>query len=99
MKKWLLVLAALVSVSVHAAALFSEDFEQGLSKRWEPVKFEGKTEYSVIKDRTNSVLQARAASSASGLGTKVDVPLKKDTTFTWRWKIDKTPPGGSEDAK
>jgi hypothetical protein len=94
--------ALLFCATNHAAALFSEDFQQGLSKKWEPVKFEGITQYTTPaddKDKNNKVLQARAASSASGVGTKVSIPLKPNTTFTWRWKIDKTPKGGSEDAK
>src|SRR5688500_9889522 len=98
-KGFMTVLALLASANLHAAALFSEDFEKGLSKKWEPVKFEGITQYSVRKDDGNVVLQARAASTASGLGTKVNFPAKPKTTLTWRWKIDKTPPGGSDDAK
>jgi hypothetical protein len=90
--------ALLAGANLHAATLFSEDFENGL-KRWEPVKFEGQTKYIIVKTDGNSELQGRAASSASGLGTKAEFPLKPNTTFSWRWKLDKTPPGGSEDAK
>jgi len=100
MRKGLLAALALFAcANLRAATLFSEDFEKGLTKRWEPVKFEGLTEYSVRKDDGNAVLQARAASSASGLGTKAEFALKPNTTFTWRWKIDKTPPGASDDTK
>lgn len=100
MRKGLFAALALIAcANLRAATLFSEDFEKGLTKRWEPVKFEGLTEYSVRKDEGNSVLQARAASSASGLGTKAEFPLKPKTTFAWRWKIDKTPPGASDDTK
>jgi hypothetical protein len=93
------VLGLVVCVNLHGAALFSEDFENGLSKRWEPVKFEGITEYTVVKDAGNSVLQAHAVKSASGLGTKVEFAVKPNTTFSWRWKLDKTPPGATDDAK
>jgi hypothetical protein len=101
MKKGIFFAGGLIAcaVQVHAAALFSENFEKGLPKNWEPVKFEGQTQYTIAKDDGKSVLQARAASSASGLGTKVQIPLKPNTTFSWRWKIDKTPPGGSDDTK
>jgi hypothetical protein len=96
--KWMVVFAAL-AIAPTRAAIFSEDFEQGISKRWEPVKFEGKTDYSIVKEEGSSVLQARAASSASGLGTKAEFPVKPNTVFSWRWKIDKTPPGATEDEK
>jgi hypothetical protein len=97
LKAFLVALAA--CANLHAATLFSEDFEHGLGKRWEPVKFEGTTEYTVIKDGGSSVLQAHAVSSASGLGAKADFETKPNTAFTWRWKLDKTPPGGSDDTK
>jgi hypothetical protein len=100
MRLGLIAALGLIACSnIQAATLFSEDFEKGLTKRWEPVKFEGLTEYSIAKDKVGSVLQARAASSASGLGTKAEFAVKPKTTFTWRWKIDKTPPGASEDTK
>lgn len=83
----------------QGASLFSEDFAQGLTKRWEPVKFEGRTEYTVVKENGNPVLQAHAESSASGLGAKAEFSIKPGTTFSWRWKLDKTPPGATDDAK
>lgn len=95
----IVLFALLAAAKLHAATLFSEDFEQGLTKRWEPVKFEGATQYSIVKEGTNLELQAHAASSASGLGAKAEFPLKPHTTFSWRWKLDKTPPGATEDAK
>jgi hypothetical protein len=98
MKK-LIFLLAVFAVNTFAGTLFTEDFEKGLGKRWEPVKFEGITQYSVIRETTNSFLQARAVSSASGLGVKVNAPVKPNTSFSWRWKVDKTPAGGSEDVK
>jgi hypothetical protein len=88
-----------VCANLRAVTLFSEHFEHGLTKRWEPLKFEGLTEYSIVKDSGNSVLQARADKSASGLGTKAEFAIKPNTTFTWRWKLDKTPPGASDDTK
>jgi hypothetical protein len=100
MIKGLLVFAGVIAcANLYGGTLFSEDFERGLGKRWEPVKFEGITEYSIVKEGGNSVLQARAASTASGLGTKADFAVKPNTTFSWRWKLDKTPPGASDDTK
>lgn len=99
MNKGILAVALLAAGGIHAATLFSEDFEKGLGKRWEPVKFEGATEYAVIKEGDTSVLKAHASSSASGLGVKVNLTAKAGTKVSWRWKIDKTPPGGSEDKK
>lgn len=83
----------------RAAVLFSENFENGLGKRWEPVDFEGKTQYTIQKAGTNSFLEARAQSAASGLGVKLNIPTRKGTMISWRWKIDKTAAGASDDVK
>lgn len=100
MRKGFFVSCALIAcANIHAATLFSEDFEKGLTKRWEMKKFEGVTEYSIIKEGANSELQAHAVSSASGLGAKAGFAVKPNTMFTWRWKLDKTPPGASDDVK
>jgi hypothetical protein len=98
LKTWI-VLVGLLQTSIFGAILFSEDFEKGLGKRWEPVKFEGMTEYKIANEQGNSVLEARANGTASGLGAKVNIPVNPGTTFSWRWKIDHTPSGGSENQK
>src|SRR5215212_4723321 len=99
MNKWNVLLGFAATLTIQAATLFSENFESGLGRKWEPVKFEGITEYKVVKEDGKSVLQARAAASASGIGAKVAIPVRPDTKFSWRWKADKTPPGASEDKK
>ena len=55
----------LVCANIRAATLFSEDFEKGLTKRWEPIKFQGATEYSIVQQGENSVLQGHADKSAT----------------------------------
>src|SRR4051812_16755844 len=99
LRKLILAIWAGAALFAQGGTLFSEDFEKGLTGRWEPVKFEGITDYAVVKEDGNSVLRARADSSASGLGAKFNFPVKTGTTLSWRWKIDKTPTGGSEDTK
>jgi hypothetical protein len=98
LKMWI-VLAGLFQFSILGADLFSENFEQGLGKRWEPVKFEGITNYKIAKEQGSTILEGRAKGTASGLGTKVNIPVKPGTTFSWRWKIDHIPKGGSENEK
>jgi hypothetical protein len=76
---------------------FSEAFESGLRPVWQPVEFEGLTTHTVVKDGTNSFLQARASSSASGLAVKLDSVSPENLSLAWSWKIDRVPPGGSDD--
>ena len=84
---------------VQGQVLFEERFEQGLSKQWEPVKFTGQTQHTVVKEGTNSFLRARAESSASGLGVKLGEVDARGAVLSWKWKIDKVPEAGSEDVK
>lgn len=91
--------AGVLQISIFAGALFSENFEQGLGRQWERVKFEGITDYLVIKEQGNAILEARANGTASGLGAKVNIPVKPNTRFSWRWKIDCIPANGSDDEK
>lgn len=79
--------------------MFKEDFESGLKPSWAPVKFQGLTRYAVVKEGTNSVLRASAAQSASGLAQEINIPASGKLVLSWRWKIDRTPPGGSETRK
>jgi hypothetical protein len=82
-----------------AGTIFNENFEAGMKAVWNPVEFEGKTEHTIVREGTNSVLRARAASSASGLGVKLEPAAAAGATVSWKWKIDRIPPGGSDDKK
>jgi hypothetical protein len=75
---------------------FQEHFENGLSRTWKEVKFTEKTGYQVVKIGTNSVLEAKANSSASGLAVDKNIKVIPDLKLQWRWKIDKTPRNGTE---
>lgn len=78
--------------------LFLENFEKGFHD-WQPVKFEGRTSYRVVREGTNHFLLAQADRSASGLGVQFEEALDPNLVFSWKWKIDQIPPGGSDDTK
>jgi hypothetical protein len=75
---------------------FQERFENGLSRNWKEVKFTEKTDYQIVKVGTNSVLEARANNSASGLAVDKNIKVIPGLKLQWRWKIDKTPRHGTE---
>jgi hypothetical protein len=79
--------------------IFRDDFEKGLRPVWGKVEFEGETQYRVLKEGTNSFLQGRAQAAASGLGVKIEPVDARGCMFSWKWKIDHVPPGGSETTK
>ncbi len=87
---------ALLVTRVDATDLFKENFESGIGARWKKVEFTGETQHTIRKDGRNSFLEARAASSASGLAVKLDPIIADGTRLRWRWKIDRVPAGGSD---
>jgi hypothetical protein len=78
---------------------FREDFESGSISQWNKVEFEGETRHALIRSGTNNFLRATANRSASGLAVKLDGVPAQNATFSWRWQIDKIPPGASDDVK
>ena len=82
--------------TVRGEELFKEGFEQGLGAQWKKVEFTGETRHTIRTEGTNSFLEARAESSASGLAVKLDSVSADGTVLRWRWKIDRVPAGGSD---
>ncbi len=75
--------------------LFKEDFESPLDRAWKPFpKFSGETSYRIFRDGTNSVLEARAAATGSGLSMEKHLRLAPGSVVEWRWKIDRVPVKG-----
>jgi hypothetical protein len=91
--------AAMVAIWAGGKVEFQDDFEDGLRSAWKKVEFESETKYAIVKEGGNSVLKAIAENSASGLGVKFEGIAPKGLTMTWRWKIDRIPPGGSDNVK
>lgn len=59
--------------------------------RWEPWgrhPSKPRTDYEIIRESSQSVLQARAMSSVSGLKHKVNRPADDFASIRWRWRID-----------
>ena len=100
--KWIGVLAICAAGTVFGAeskVLFQDNFERGLRPEWKMVEFEGETQYKIEKEGTNSVLRGTAQNAATGLAAKFDGFDSNGATLSWRWKIDKIPPGSSDDKK
>lgn len=91
----------LVSVMVMAGgkAVVIDDFENGLSSRWEVKQFKGETTYRVVEEGSNHVLRAESHASASGLIYRSSYSLKDYPVLTWRWKVENTIMRGDETTK
>jgi DUF3047 family protein len=94
-----LFLSAAAIVAQAATPLRIDDFEQGLSPRWEKKTFRGETSYSVVADGAGHVLHAQSQGAASGLVFKQEYRLQDYPLLSWRWKIRGIIPGGDESRK
>jgi hypothetical protein len=90
---------ATVQAAETNMVLFASHFERGLDGRWVQEKFIfglAPTHYSVVPDGTDCCLRASATNSNSALMVKLNLKPPTHLFVSWRWKIDRTPPGASD---
>jgi Protein of unknown function (DUF3047) len=91
-----LLFAGTVAAQDQGTPVFREDFSRPLSAEWKPFKFSTPTDYHTGLDGTNPCLIAHSPGTASGIAHAVKVKPPGRLILTWRWKIDRCPPGGTE---
>ncbi len=65
-----------------------DDFERGLTSRWEKRAFRGETRYGIVKMEGGHCLRAESRASASGLFYRIEYDVKDYPILTWRWKVE-----------
>jgi hypothetical protein len=95
----LLLLGVGVTTALAGEILRIDDFEQGLTPRWEQKSFQGETSYSIVVDDGGQVLHAQSQGTASGLVFKKDYRLQDYPLLNWRWKVRGVIPAGNETTK
>ena len=55
---------------------------------WTVKKFEGETEYRIVDDNGQKVLQANSRGTASGLVYEIEFGPKEYPILSWRWKVN-----------
>ncbi|PLX96292.1 MAG: hypothetical protein C0621_02110 [Desulfuromonas sp.] len=99
MIRYLLMMFLFLAPAASAETLLIDDFETGLSPRWEEKVFSGRTRYRVVNDEGNKVLRADSAAAAMGLIFEQEFDPKEWPILSWRWKIADTIPGGDARTK
>lgn len=64
-------------------------FSKNSLNGWEEKEFVNQTSYRLVEQDSQTVLQAKAESSSSGLFKKVVVDLTTHPYLNWRWKLEK----------
>lgn len=71
-----------------AAGILLDNYQGGLSLKWEKKSFKGKTLYEVTQEDNLWCIKATSHSSASGLYYKINYDTKNYPILNWRWKVD-----------
>ncbi|MBT4838668.1 MAG: DUF3047 domain-containing protein [Methylococcales bacterium] len=87
------------SFNIFAENIILSDFEQHQLSQWEEHEFNNKTNYSLIKENSQTILKASSIASASGLVKKIKINLNKTPYLNWSWKIQNTLKNTSETQK
>ncbi len=99
------ILPLLVSLSLftHGSAgpaeILLDDYNAGISPRWEKKIFSGETLYTVIRDGDLTCIKAVSAGTASGLVYKIDYSLEEYPFLSWEWKVEHVLKNGDERSK
>ncbi|MDX8381809.1 MAG: DUF3047 domain-containing protein [Ghiorsea sp.] len=90
LKLFVLCICLALPLLAHAGepTLSIGQFSAGTLHAWEEKKFEGKTQYALVRDDDlgKTVLQAKSSKAASGLFKEIRVDLNKTPYLNWSWK-------------
>ena len=93
------VLGLLSSNSAMAEELAVGRFSAEGLAGWQVKSFHGLTDYRLIRENGQMVVQANSRDAASGLVKKIDFSPQKYRYLRWSWKIDKPITAGDETIK
>ena len=74
--------------SVQGSEILLDDYQKGLSPKWEEKSFQGKTRYEVAREDGHQCIRATSQAAASGLFYEIRYDPKAYPILKWRWKAD-----------
>ena len=83
-----LFIISFFSLKVFAAEILLDNYQGGLSPKWEEKSFKGETLYEVTQEDNLRCIKATSHLSASGLSYKINYDTKNYPILNWRWKVD-----------
>ncbi len=85
---WLVWAPLVAEGSAEETFRLIDDFESGLSERWERRDFRGQTTYNIVAMDDGLCLMAKSEAAASGLIYRLRYDLTDYPILTWRWRVD-----------
>lgn len=83
-----------VAVSADSDTIQVSNFAKDGLAGWSEKSFNGETEYKIVEDSGQKVLQATSNGAASGLIFEREFDVVKYPIVSWRWKVENTIEGG-----
>ncbi|GGO77016.1 hypothetical protein GCM10011348_05620 [Marinobacterium nitratireducens] len=87
MKRYIALALILVLTCARAENIAVGLFSRGQLGDWNSKVFDGVTEYRLVTDNGDQVLQATARDSASGLYRELEIDLGQTPVVEWSWKV------------
>ncbi len=84
----IVVLSLSALVSADAEKISFGSFSRSALEGWTTKSFKGQTDYRVVEDDGQKVLQAKSQAAASGLVFETEYDPSEYPVLSWRWKID-----------
>ena len=82
-----IVIFMLSCLSLGAEEILIDEYEDGLSHKWEEKSFRGRTKYEVTREDNVLCVKATSTASASALYYKIKYDPKDYPILNWHWKV------------
>ena len=89
----------MTTASADAGKIRIGSFSESGLTGWSEKSFKGATEYLIVEDAGQKVLQAKSQNAASGLIFETEYDPLEYPILSWRWKVDNTIAGGDSRTK
>lgn len=78
----------LTTASADASKIRIGSFSESGLAGWSEKSFKGATEYRIVEDAGQKVLQAKSQNAASGLIFEIEYDPQEYPILSWRWRVD-----------
>lgn len=85
----LLLIFYLYSLCAYAEPVYISDFTHQSLDDWQHKSFKEYTQYQIVTQNKQAVLQAKSTGVASSLYKEIQIDLQKTPFLNWSWRVDK----------
>jgi len=90
LNSFFLLILVFSAVSADSDTIEVGNFAEAGLAGWSEKSFKGETEYKIVEDSGQKVLQAKSQGAASGLVFETEYDPQDFPVLTWRWKVANT---------